>query len=533
MLFVIPLSLSASSVASILRTADDVAVTRGEFVQAAVTLFSTPSSRITLPYRRIPKALESAAASAYALKALEVFGSEFYPARSITRGEALYVVMKLQKVTAKPTTVFRDAKAAGEAIASAVQAAVSNGWMEPQSATQFGVTDTLMGIDARLLLRKVLGEGGIQNGGMTTDGIPTIQIKLNPGISASSQLPKGQILQNLWGIIQSDYLHTEKIQPDVAAYDAAEALVNSLDDPYSVFYRPQKAQDFNDRINGEVSGIGAQVEESKDGLITVVTPITGSPAEKAGIKPGDLILSVDGVSLKGLSVEDAVAKIRGPVGTTVKLTISRNGNQFDLSVVRDVVKVPEISISWQGNVAVVKLAQFGKLTDSDLRAQMEKIQLQNPTGMILDLRNNPGGLLHAADTVCANFLPKGSVVAQIKARSGTTTEQTDDDPSILPSVPLVVLVNKGSASAAEIVAGALQDAGRAKIVGEQSFGKGTVQEVLEFSDRSSLKLTIAEWFTPNGRAINGKGVTPDVVVTSTGDRDEQMSRALLILQGGR
>jgi carboxyl-terminal processing protease len=225
-----------------------------------------------------------------------------------------------------------------------------------------------------------------------------------------------------------------------------------------------------------------------------------------------------------------VNKIRGEQGTSVVLTIDRDGTQFSVTVVRDTVKVPEINITWQGGIAVVKLMQFGELTDTDLRGLMEDIATQHPTGVILDLRNNPGGLLHAASTVLSNFLPQGSTVALIESRKGEMIETTAVAPTIAADVPLVVLVNEGSASASEIVAGSIQDYGRGTIIGSKTFGKGTVQEVLEFTDNSSLKLTIAEWLTPLGRKIDGIGVLPDIEVPYDADRDAQVLRALQILR---
>ncbi|MFH0851971.1 MAG: S41 family peptidase, partial [Candidatus Peregrinibacteria bacterium] len=310
-----------------------------------------------------------------------------------------------------------------------------------------------------------------------------------------------------------------------------EAIVKSLGDPYSTFYRPASARAFQSRIQGEVSGIGAQVED-REGVLTIVTPLPSSPAEKAGLKPNDEILAVDGVSILGLTYEEMVDHVRGPKGSVAKLKVRRNGTEMDIAVTRDTIKVPEIDIKWQEDVAVVRLLQFGKLTETDLRPEMKHIQEQDPQGVILDLRNNPGGLLNAATIVTANFLPKGSTVARIISNTGERMDVTEDEPTIAATVPVIVLINGGSASASEIVAAALQDAGRATIVGEQSYGKGTVQEVLEFNDKSSLKLTIAEWKSPLGHKIDGAGVKPDVEV-ATAERDEQLARAIDLLKRGR
>ncbi|OIO53887.1 hypothetical protein AUJ46_04050 [Candidatus Peregrinibacteria bacterium CG1_02_54_53] len=529
----LPLSVFAAlPVSDVLRTADEAPVSRGEFVRACVKVFGTTGGeRAVLPYRRVPRDLEEYIKAAYAANALQTFGGELYAAQPITRGQALEVVVALRHLTAEPTTQYRDARTSN-ALASAVAVALAQGWMEPRSNALFGVEEILTGKEARLFLRKVLGEGGEQPN--ATDSIPTIEIRFTPKSSqatTSSELPKAQILETLWKIIAQDYLHADVINPEDAAYNAAEAIVESLGDPYSTFYRPAGSRAFQSRIQGEVSGIGAQVED-REGVLTIVTPLSNSPAEKAGLKPNDQIIAVDGESLLDLSYEEMVDHVRGPKGSVAKLRIRRNGTEFDVEVTRDTIKVPEIEITWQGEIAIVKLMQFGKLSETDLRPEMKHIQDQSPKGIVLDLRNNPGGLLHAATVVTSNFLPKGSGVATIRSRTGERMERTEDEPTIKPTIPLVVLVNGGSASASEIVAAALQDTKRATIVGETTFGKGTVQEVLEFSDKSSLKLTIAEWLSPLGHKIDGIGVEPDVMV-SLSERDEQLTRALSILNAGR
>ncbi|MDD4627794.1 MAG: S41 family peptidase [Candidatus Peribacteraceae bacterium] len=533
MLFLIPCSLFAADVADVLKTPDQTFVTRGEFIRAAVKLLGIPEEAgATLPYRRVPKNLEKVVSAAYARGALATFGKELFPGQPVNLGQALEVLTVLKGLTADSAEDYRDLNGATAGLKRAVQAALDQQWVEPKSSSIFGVKDLLTGKEARILLRKVMGEGGAEDGGTQEDAIPTIRIEFkSPGSQPAGELPKSQILEALWKIVNDDYLYSDKISQEDAAYRAAEGLVESLNDPYSTFFRPATARNFQTRINGEISGIGAQVED-RAGVLTIVTPLTGSPAEKAGLKPNDEILSVDGVSIVGLPYEEAVDKVRGPKGSPVKLHIRRNGSEFDVSVIRDMIKVPEIDVKWREQIAVVQLMQFGKLTDTDLRSIMQDVAKKKPLGVILDLRNNPGGLLHAADVVVSNFLPVGSPVSIIKSRTGEKTEVTDLPATIDASVPMVVLVNKGSASASEIVAGALQDAGRATVVGEQSFGKGTVQEILEFSDHSSLKLTIAEWLTPKRRKIDGIGVKPDIIVPAS-ERDDQLLKAVDIIKRTR
>jgi len=248
------------------------------------------------------------------------------------------------------------------------------------------------------------------------------------------------------------------------------------------------------------------------------------------VKPGDQILKVDGVSVSGVSLTDAVSKIRGAAGTSVTLTISRNDAQFDVTITRATVFLPEITLTEQGDTTIIRIMQFGDQTRNKVRALLTDVGQDPPKGLVLDLRNNPGGYLEAAGEVLSAFFPKGSAYVHIKTRNQEYDDLTQKDQLISTDIPMYVLINEGSASASEIVAGALQDSKRAKVLGQKSFGKGTVQEVLQFTDGSSLKMTIAEWFTPMLNKINGVGVIPDIQVQNTGDRDEQLLKALELLR---
>lgn len=506
-------------------------VTRGAFVRAAARAFSLKASgKDSLPYRRVPKDLAEVVRAVHERDALNVFGKDLRLAKAITRGEAIQITAVLAGFgkSGDGNTDFRDVED-GTALARAVDVAIDQQWLKPPRENQFGVIQPVTGKEAEKMLKIASGRSGQQRkesgDSMTTT---TIHVKL-PTKERTTVVPKSDILQSVWQLINDEYLYTDKVEADKAAYGAIEGLVNSLDDPYTTFFRPAKAENFRNQIKGEVTGIGAQVED-KAGVLTIVTPLRGSPAEKAGLLPGDEILAADDVSLAGLSFSDAVEKVRGPKGSTVKLTIRRSGNEMTVSVVRDVVTVPEIEITTQEGVAVVRLMQFGQATDTKLRADMETLAATHPKGVILDLRNNPGGLAHAATMVVSNFLPEGSLVYIAKQRTDTEEYRTADHPTFDPTVPLVILINGGSASASEIVAGALQDAKRGKLVGEKTFGKGTVQAVLQFTDQSSLKMTIAEWFTPLGRKIDKVGIEPDIKVPYSTERDEQLLKALELLR---
>jgi carboxyl-terminal processing protease len=426
-------------------------------------------------------------------------------------------------------TDFRDIRP-GTPLARAVRVAVEQEWIVPLRPSQFGVDRSITASEAEKMIKKASGRAGqVRKDDSSKDtGVQVIRISI-PKKKGSAVVPKSDIMQAVWQIINDEYLYQEKVKSDEAAYSAIEGLVQSLDDPYTTFLRPAKAQNFRSQIKGEVTGIGAQVED-KSGILTIVTPLTGSPAERAGLLPGDEILAADGTSLTGIGFLEAVERVRGPKGSSVRLRIRRGGSEFDVSVQRDIVTVPEVAVKMQDGVGIVKLMQFGQATDTKLRAEMQQLHEKKPKGIILDLRNNPGGLEHAAGVVVSNFVPKGTVVTMIKSKDRSEEHRTEEDQIIDPKIPVVVLVNGGSASASEIVAGALQDHGRATIVGEKTFGKGTVQAVLQFSDLSSLKITIAQWLTPKGRAIDKIGIIPDVVVQYSTERDEQLLKALELLR---
>ncbi len=529
LLIAVPVSAFGATVSETLKTPDDETVTRGDFLRATITVLGVPVERSsasgTVYKRPVPRSLQPYVRTAEKYNAIGFLGQDLSLSKAITRGDALQLIVHLQKLEPSGIDVtFSDADS-GSQLEKALRVAVERNWMQPVRANFFGAARTLSGREAKLLLRKVTGEkdAKIETGPAGEPRTNAVIIKFKK--RELPQLPQNQLLQTIWQFLSEQYLYNEKIDAKEAAYRAAEAFTESLGDPYTTFLRPANAKELQDQIGGEVTGIGAQVEY-RDNKLIVVAPITGSPAEKAGIKAGDEILMVDGKSLADLTLLEAVSKVRGPVGSQVVLRISRNGSEFDVTVTRSSIKVPEIDISFQNDIAIVKLIQFGQTTDRELRSLLMDVQTRNPKGLILDLRNNPGGLLHAADIVVSNFLPKGSDVAIIKSRDKQYAEVTADPPTIDPTVPVVVLVNKGSASASEIVAGALQDAKRATIMGEKTFGKGTVQQIVDFTDGSSLKMTIAEWLTPLGRKINGEGVHPDVEVAASDARDEQLLKAI-------
>jgi carboxyl-terminal processing protease len=313
---------------------------------------------------------------------------------------------------------------------------------------------------------------------------------------------------------------------------AIKGVIDALNDPYSRYFSKKEYKSLNEETNGHFFGVGLELG-LKDSKLVVVSPIEDTPAYKAGIKSGDQIIYIDKKSTKKMPIEKAVSLIRGKKGTTVVLTISREGNDkpVKFSLVRDEIKVPNVTSKMkESGIGYIRIHMFSKGTGSDLRKSLEKLKGEGAKGIIVDLRNNPGGLLDESVDVASNFVPSGTIVS-IKGRDGGS--EVFDSKGNAFEFPLVVLVNKGSASASEIVAGAIQDTKRGVLVGEKTFGKGSVQSVITLSDGSGVTITNAKYFTPSGRSIHKIGITPDVVVhldEKNKKEDVQLNRAIEILK---
>ncbi|MEH7416693.1 S41 family peptidase [Neobacillus drentensis] len=294
---------------------------------------------------------------------------------------------------------------------------------------------------------------------------------------------------------------------------AIDGMVQSLDDPYSDYMSNEEAKSFHNSISSSFEGIGAEIQE-KDGHIVIVSPIKGSPAEKAGLKPNDMVISVNGKSLQGMNSTEAVTLIRGKKGTKVTLSIQRPGMNAPMTVpiVRDTIPIETVYGEMvDDSIAKVQITSFSSNTSKELVSTLNDLQKKGMKGLVLDLRQNPGGLLDQAVSISSMFVPKGKVIVKEEDKNGKIKEiasQNEGDPDL----PLVVLIDSGSASASEIFAAAVKESAGVPLVGEKSFGKGTVQTAADFEDGSNLKYTIAKWLTPNGNWIHKKGIVPDVVV---------------------
>jgi carboxyl-terminal processing protease len=312
-------------------------------------------------------------------------------------------------------------------------------------------------------------------------------------------------------LVRKNYV--EDVEPKTLVYSAIKGMLNSLD-PHSAFMTPDMYKEMQVDTKGEFGGLGIQIG-IKDGMLTVIAPIEDTPAYEAGIKAGDKIVKINNEPTKEMSLHDAVSKMRGAPSTSVVITILREGwkETKDFTIVREIIKIKSVkSKLLEDNIGYIKLIQFQEMTSKDLSLAMDNLMKEHIDSLILDLRNNPGGLLNSAVDVSSHFLPPDKLVVYIKDKKGERTEYNSEKSEPNFTLPMVVLVNEGSASASEIVAGALKDWNRAVLIGTQTFGKGSVQSVVPLSDGSAIRLTTALYYTPKGISIQTTGITPDIVV---------------------
>lgn len=339
-----------------------------------------------------------------------------------------------------------------------------------------------------------------------------------------------------WNIISSKYISKSDLDEQKMVWGAIEGLAKSLGDPHTVFFPPQEAKDFQDNIRGDFEGVGMEIGVKK-GVLTVIAPIKDSPAFKAGIKAGDRILKIDDKISVDMTAEEAVKLIRGKKGTVVKLTVAGKDKEEvkEINITRDTIRIPISETEQKSNgVFVIKLYSFGGNSANLFRDSLQKFINSGSNKLIIDLRGNPGGYLESAVETSSWFLPGDKVVVKEKFSDGSEGLFKSRGYDVFKKLPIVFLVNEGSASASEIMAGALQDHGLAKLVGTKTYGKGSVQELFSVTPETSIKLTIAKWLTPNGRSISDSGLEPDYKVEITqkdleAGKDPQMEKALEII----
>ncbi|MDD5750221.1 MAG: S41 family peptidase [Candidatus Pacebacteria bacterium] len=368
---------------------------------------------------------------------------------------------------------------------------------------------------------------------------------LQPAYITDSSLNKPEgvdmaVFWEAWNRVTQNFLDKDKIDVQKMIYGATAGMVESLGDPYTTFFTPSQTESFNEELSGQYEGVG-MVVGSRDGQITVVSPFKGSPADRAGLKPEDEILKIDDTFTKDQSVEEAVKIIKGPANTEVRLLILRGEwkEPKEFVIKRENIKIPTLEEEiTPDNIAIIKIYQFNRILPVEFGHASDDI-LNHPDvkKIVVDLRNNPGGFLEVAQEVTGWFLPKGEVVTwQDMGSDKERKAYKSEGPAAFKDYQIVVLINNGSASASEIMAGALRDQLGVKLIGEKSFGKGSVQEQINLFDSSSLKVTIAKWLTPDGNSIDKDGLKPDIEVAADSDGqaasgyDAQTQKAIELLK---
>lgn len=397
-------------------------------------------------------------------------------------------------------------------------------------------------IFSTLLVVGIIFFTGYYFGKQNTSEINKVTALINKTKGAPSDVDFA-LFWKAWNIVNDKYVTTNstttvKIGDQARVYGAIEGMVKSLGDPYTIFLPPTEAKIFGEEISGNFEGVGMEVG-TKEGILTVIAPLKSTPAYKAGMKSGDKILKINETATSGLSTEEAIKIIRGKKGTPVRFTVIREGNKgpLEITVIRDVINIPTIDTEVKDDVFIIRLYNFSAISANLFRESLREFVESGKVKLIIDVRGNPGGYLDAAIDMASWFLPAGKVVVKEDFRD-------EKDAQIFRSkgynifnnnLRLVVLIDGGSASASEILAGALKDHGVAKLVGVQSFGKGSVQELIDIGQGTSLKVTIAKWLTPNGISISHQGLTPDEVVKLDEEEfkkgnDTQLNKALEILK---
>ena len=365
------------------------------------------------------------------------------------------------------------------------------------------------------------------------EDLPDIGIIYEPDYSDLNSEETYEIFLDVWDKITSQYIGKDTIDQNELLYGAITGMVDRLGDPYSVFFEPTDAVSYQESLDGSFEGIGIYLNE-EDGNLVIVTPLKGSPAEKAGIKPGDIILEVNDVSAEKMSLSDLVEKLRGPSGTTVKLKLQRGTQVLEITVVRSQIEAPYVEGEIKNGIGIIHYYQFTGNSHDQLITELKKITDLSPKGLILDFRNNPGGYLTSAQDLVSHFLPDKQIYINLIFADGSKESDLSYGPGELSGLPTIILINEGTASASEIVALSLRDTNKSKIVGTVSYGKGKIQEIITYNDTSSLKLSIAKWTSPSGTYIDEVGIVPDYIVELSDadiekNYDPQLEKALDLL----
>ena len=504
----------------------DLVINKAEFIKYLVKVNNPdfkPIKRVRLPFEDTNN---NASYAPYIHEAIQLGilsdrEKVLNPYRKLKLYEALELVFHSKSIPIPKTFVgdipYKDLKR-NKRLAPLIMRAMNFNLTSPERANYFGARRKVTRVQAAQMIYKM----ELYNLSPTTPKKQEI----------TSSDPQLQKIISAWQLINANYVERDKIDATKLSDAAIDAIVQKLDDPYSAYLDKEKNAAFSDDLGGKLEGIGAYIAMDEEGNIAIVSPIKDSPADKAGVKAGDIIKKINDLDTADLSLYEAVSHIKGPKGTMVQLTIERNKKIIEILVVRDVIVIPALEYELKENDSVmyIKLYHFNQNASKEFKEVTEIIQQNSKVkGVIIDLRNNPGGLLNSSIEILNHLLPSQSIAVNIKYNFFNFTQYTNGAGE-LSKYPMVVLINKGSASASEIVAGALQDYEIAKVIGETSFGKGTVQEVNFFTDSTSLKLTVAKWLTPNNKDIGKEGITPDIEIkdpdNGSGSDDIQLKRAI-------
>lgn len=396
----------------------------------------------------------------------------------------------------------------------------------------------VMTVVSILLVAVAFGGGYATSGMLLARSQPAASSGINDGAPAEFK-PSMPVFWEAWKIIQGNF-YTQPLDTEKLTYGSISGMVDSLGDPHTAFVDPKVASFVETEVSGEFEGIGATVE-MRDGRLTIVAPLKGTPADNAGLQPGDIILQVDDTLIQNMDVYQAISLIRGKRGTSVRLKVQRGSNPaFEVTIVRDRIQSPIVQSKMYENdtIAYVQLTDFTATSINAVRQALQQALATNPKGLIFDVRGNPGGLLDAAVKITSEFIGGNQVVVVEATKDGHKERLNSVEGGVATQVPMVLLVDKGSASASEILAAALKDYGRAKIIGKTTYGKGSVQLPHMLSDNSQLRITIAHFLSPKENEINGIGITPDIEVEGATEFDRsrgvdpQLNRALEFFKSG-
>lgn len=505
----------------------DIIISKAEYIKYLVLLNSpdfTTGSNVSLPYEDTQNNAWYAPYFAEAIRLGIISDRELKmePYKKLTLINALQLIFHSQSIPIpkvyKGSIPYIDAER-NSAYAPLIMRALSLGLIEPQKPDYVGMYRRVTRDEAAQIIYKM------------------DLVSINPGsTSTSTSITQSfdlylQKIVSSWELINSSYVDKDELNQSEMSDAAINAMVGILNDPYSAYLDPEENSAFSDDLDGEIEGIGVFIGINDDNMLAIMSPIADSPAEKAGIMPGDIILKVDGVDVSDKTLYESVNLIKGPRGTTVELTIKRGEDTRIIDVIRDVIKIGllKYEVINNGKTMYVGISHFNQNAPNEFREVVEIIQNNsNITGLIIDVRDNPGGLLDSSLRILDFMLKPGAESVTIQYNYFKYSQYSTGNGE-LSDYPIVILINENSASASEILAGALQDFGIATIVGETSFGKGSVQEVNYFVDNSSLKLTVAKWLTPLKQDIEENGIIPDVKVIDieSTTKDEQLERAIL------